>query len=97
MGVGTLMAKIDIKSAYRMIPVHPADRPLLGWKWEGQVFVDSALPFGLCSAPKIFTAVADVIEWCFRQAGVQYVDHYLDDYIVLGHRVQRNVPRAWSG
>ena len=84
LGLGTLMAKIDIKSAYRMIPVHPADRPLLGWRWEGQIFVDSALPFGLCSAPKIFTAVADVIEWCFREAGVKHVDHYLDDYIVLG-------------
>ena len=83
LGPRTLMAKIDIKAAYRMIPVHPADRPLLGWKWEGQVFVDSALPFGLCSAPKIFTAVADVIEWCFWHSGVRYVDHYLDDYIVL--------------
>uniref|UniRef100_A0A1X7TTG3 Reverse transcriptase domain-containing protein n=1 Tax=Amphimedon queenslandica TaxID=400682 RepID=A0A1X7TTG3_AMPQE len=83
LGVGTLMPKIHIKSVYRMILVHLADRPLLGWKWEGQVFVDSALRFGLCSAPKILTAVADVIEWCFWQAGVWYVDHYLDDYIVL--------------
>uniref|UniRef100_A0A1X7UWK3 Reverse transcriptase domain-containing protein n=1 Tax=Amphimedon queenslandica TaxID=400682 RepID=A0A1X7UWK3_AMPQE len=84
LGVDTLLAKIDIKSVYRMIPVHSADRPLVGWKWEGQVFVDSALPFGLCSAPKIFIAVADVSEWCFQQAEVLYVDHYLDDYIVLG-------------
>uniref|UniRef100_A0A1X7V5R5 Reverse transcriptase domain-containing protein n=1 Tax=Amphimedon queenslandica TaxID=400682 RepID=A0A1X7V5R5_AMPQE len=30
LGVSTLRAKIDIKSAYRMIPGHPADRPLLG-------------------------------------------------------------------
>jgi len=28
-----LLAKIDIKSAFRLIPVHPADRHMLGMKW----------------------------------------------------------------
>ena len=35
MGCGTLMAKMDIKEAYRMVPVHPEDRLLLGMKWKG--------------------------------------------------------------
>jgi hypothetical protein len=56
------MAKVDIKKAYRMIPVHPADRHLLGMQWDGQLILDAALPFGLRSAPKIFTAVADAAE-----------------------------------
>ena len=30
MGRGTLLAKLDIKNAYRIVPVHPEDRPLLG-------------------------------------------------------------------
>ena len=30
MGPGTHLAKIDIKSAFRLIPVHVADRHLLG-------------------------------------------------------------------
>lgn len=30
LGRGTLLAKWDIKNAYRMVPVHPADRKLLG-------------------------------------------------------------------
>ena len=42
------------------------------------------LPFGLHSAPKLFNAVADALEWCIRQAGVSYIFHYLDDFIVLG-------------
>ena len=33
LGAGALMAKIDIRSAYRIVPVHPDDRPLLGMKW----------------------------------------------------------------
>ena len=55
------LAKIDIKSAYRMLPVHPDDHWLLGMRWEGMLFIDAALPFGLRSTPKIFMAVADAL------------------------------------
>ena len=34
----------------------------LRMKWQGQVYVDAALPFGLRSAPKIFNALADALE-----------------------------------
>ena len=59
LGRGALLAKIDIESAYRLIPVHPQDRHLQATRWEGRVYVDPMLPFGLRSAPKIFNAVAD--------------------------------------
>ena len=60
-GRGTLLANMDIKQAYRNIPVHPGDRPLLAMQWQGKKFVDATLPFGLRSAPLIFTAVADAL------------------------------------
>lgn len=84
MGRGTLMAKLDIKEAYRMVPVHPEDRLLLGMKWKDQTYIDKTLPFGLRSAPLIFTAVGDGIEWAMRKGGVQCVFHYVDDFITLG-------------
>ncbi len=83
-GRGTLMAKVDVKSAYRNVPVHPDDRWLMGMKWRGSVFVDVALPFGLRSAPKIFTAVADAVEWITKKRGADFVIHYLDDFLVMG-------------
>ena len=46
--------------------------------------MDGMLPFGLRSAPKIFTAVADALEWVARQRGVSEIDHYLDDFVTLG-------------
>ena len=49
-GQGALLAKFDVESAYRDIPVHPEDRYLLGMKWQGNYFIDMALPFGLRSA-----------------------------------------------
>ena len=84
LGQGALLAKIDVRSAYRVVPVHPEDRMLLGMCWKGKVYVDATLPFGLRSAPKIFTAVADALEWILRLRGVRNVKHYLDDFIVVG-------------
>ena len=52
-GPRALLAKIDIKIAYRICPVHPDDRPLLGMSFQGMTYIDAALPFGLRSAPKI--------------------------------------------
>ena len=36
------------------------------------------------SAPKIFNAVADGLEWIKKAQSVSHVDHYLDDFIFLG-------------
>ena len=82
-GKGAFLVKADIKEAYRMIPVHPHDQPLLGVEWDGEVFIDLALPFGLRSAPKIFSAVADALQWILIQEGVKTVLHYLDDFIFI--------------
>lgn len=84
LGPGALMAKLDVKSAYRIVPVHPEDRFLLGMQWKGRIYVDAALPFGLRSAPKIFTALADALEWMVQQHGAQYIWHYLDDFLTGG-------------
>lgn len=84
LGKGSLLAKIDIKSAYRLIPVCYQDRKWLGMKWKGLVYVDGMLPFGLRSAPKIFNAVADALQWIVTQEGVEHIFHYLDDFAVLG-------------
>ena len=50
----------------------------------GSLYVDTALPFGLRSPPKIFTAVADTMEWMAKQEGIRFIIHYLDDFLVMG-------------
>lgn len=59
----TQLVKLDLKDAYRIVPVHPADYDLLGIHWRGNTYINRALPFGLRSAPKIFNADADFINW----------------------------------
>ena len=56
----------------------------MGMYWQDSLFVDTALPFGLRSAPKIFTSLADAAQWILNQAGINFVVHYLDDFLLVG-------------
>jgi len=64
--------------------VHPADHHLLAMNWEGNLYIDTYLPFGLRSAPKLFNILADFLYWILTQKGVSPVFHYLDDFLTLG-------------
>ena len=84
LGPEALLAKIDTKSAFRLIPVHPADCHLLAMEWEGKVLIDTCLPFGFRSAPKLFNIMADLLAWILDVQGVSYLIHYLDDFLTIG-------------
>ena len=68
-----LLAKLDVQSAFCIIPVHPSDRPLLGMEWRQSIYVDTVLPFGLRSVPKLFNAVADVLQFIARNSGINHI------------------------
>ena len=51
---GTLLSKIDLKDAFRLIPVNPSDWNLLGIHWKDKFYIDTCLPFGLRYAPYLF-------------------------------------------
>ena len=97
LGKNCLLAKIDIKSAFRLIPVHPADRHLLAMAWGQGILIDKCLPFGLRSAPKLFNLMADLLAWVATDQGVYYLIHYLDDYLTAGQpnsaECQQNLSR----
>ena len=82
-GRGARLSKLDIKEAYRIVPVHQEDWSLLGMHWKNKYFVDTRLPFGLRSAPKLFTALADAAQWLIQSRGVDCCLHYLDDYFFV--------------
>jgi len=84
LGRGALLAKMDIKQAYRHIPVAPEDRHLLGLSWKGETYIDQVLPFGLRLAPLIFSAVADALQWIMINRGVSWTIHYIDDFLTMG-------------
>ena len=84
LGQGALMAKLDVKSAFRLCPVRSEEHHLLGIHWKGQFFYDRVLPFGIRSAPFIFNTLAEALEWVARQRGIKHIHHYLDDFFIVG-------------
>ena len=92
-GVGCQLIKIDLKNAYRIVPVHPDDQPLLGVSWNGSVYFDRALPFGLWSASKIFMAVSHAMSWVLYNRGIRNLIHYLDDFLIFSSQDQ---DQAWT-
>ena len=50
-GPGSNLIKVDVKSAFRLIPVRREDINLLGVEWQGKYYVDICLPFGLATRP----------------------------------------------
>ena len=89
-GTGALMGKVDLKSAYRMVPVHPSDQHLLAIQWRGVTYCDQRLPFGLRSAPKVFNAVADALAWALTVRGV----HSISFFVAL--RTHPYARRRWT-
>lgn len=77
------MATIDLEDAYFSIPICPSNRRFLCFRWKNVTYQFTALPFGLATAPYIFTKILKPVIGSLRSSGFQSVV-YLDDILVLG-------------
>jgi hypothetical protein len=86
LGPGALLAKSDIKNAFQLLPINPADFELLGIHIKGEYYIDKCLPFGCSISCKIFETFSTFLEWAVRfKSNFHTVHHYLDDFIFAGH------------
>ena len=77
------MAKTDVKSAFRVIPLHPEVHPLFVFHWDGKYYVDMALPMGCSSSCQIFESLSTAINWIAnKKLGINMV-HILDDFFLV--------------
>jgi hypothetical protein len=85
MGQGALIAKSDIEHAFRIIPIHPADRYLFGFACMGKFYFDKCLPMGCRSSCSIFERFSTALQWvAVHKLGIPAVTHILDDFIFIG-------------
>lgn len=78
------MAKTDVKSAFRIIPIHPADNPLLGIRWNNVYYFDQALAMGLSCYCAIFESFSTALEWVsLNHLDASAVLHILDDFLFV--------------
>ncbi|KHJ81443.1 reverse transcriptase, partial [Oesophagostomum dentatum] len=79
---GGYMSTFDFKSGYHHLKINPDHTKFLGFKWQGNLYQFLCLPFGLSSAPHIFTKILRPFIKKWRSAGLG-IALYLDDGIVF--------------
>ena len=85
LGMNTQMGKIDIKSAFRLLPCYPGDFDLLGFKFDNFYYIDKCMPMGCSVSCATFERFLSFLECEIkRRSGNENIDHYLDDFIFLG-------------
>ena len=85
LGKGALIGKKDLKSAFRLLPVYPGCFDLLGFKLEGNSYIDKMMPMGCSESCSYFERFSIFIEWVVRNEANSYnIKHYLDDFLFAG-------------
>jgi hypothetical protein len=78
------MTTIDLKDAYFLIPIHATHKKYLRFKFGQDLYQFNCLPFGLASAPYLFTKIVKPIVSSLRRKNISCVA-YLDDFLVIGN------------
>lgn len=87
LGHGCLLAKSDIKSAFRLLPVSVNSFDQLGFMFDGQYYVDKAMPFGCSISCRTWELFATFLEFCVaRKSQYGSLLHYLDDFLFGGRQ-----------
>lgn len=75
------MISLDIKDAYLHVPIHPNFQKFFAFTVQDQLYFFRAMPFGLTSAPYIFSRLMKHPLKLFREKGIMVLA-YLDDLII---------------
>ena len=84
---GAWLTSIDLKEAYYALPIHPEFQKYLVFQWENKFYKFSCLPFGLSSAPWIFTKTLRPIFHKFHEEGFSGFG-YIDDSFIISQTVE---------
>ena len=78
---GEWVSSIDLSYAYLHIPIHPNSRKYLRFCYKSQVFQFTSLPFGLATAPQVFTMIVKEVKLMALSRGLR-VHQYLGDWLI---------------
>ena len=78
---GEWVSLIDLSDAYLHIPIHPNSRKYLTFCYKSQVFQFTSLPFGLATAPQVFTMIVKEVKLMALSRGLR-LHQYLDDWLI---------------
>lgn len=78
------IATLDLKDAYFLINIHPDSRRYLRFIIDEKLYEFNVLPFGICTAPFIFTKLMKPVIKLLRSCGF-ISSIYLDDLFLVGY------------
>ena len=87
------MAKVDLKSSYRHVPLSESSQRFtsLKWKFKGDkehtYLMDTRLPFGASLSVGIFHRLTQSVCRMLQRQGIQAVICYLDDFLSTPKRL----------
>ena len=81
------MSKIDLKDSYFLIPIHDKFKKYLRFVFQTKMYEFNALPFGLSTAPYVFTKLMKPIIEYLREKGFVSVI-YLDDILMFSDSIK---------
>ncbi|KAK6011055.1 reverse transcriptase [Ostertagia ostertagi] len=81
---GDFLAKIDMRDAYFAVNIAADHRNYLAFWWNRNLYRFTCLPFGLATAPYVYTKLMRVVAAHFRERGIRVI-HYLDDWAVFAN------------
>lgn len=82
-GPGALLAKSDIKSAFRLLPISLLAFNSLGSYFDGSFYFDKSLPMGCSLSCAYFGMFSTFLHWVVSSESVRDgIFHYLDDFFV---------------
>ena len=84
------MVSIDLKDAYLSVPVTQEDRHFLRFMWDGTLYEFQCLPFGLSSAPRVFTKLLKPVVALLRRRGIRCI-LFLDDMLIMDRDISAKV------
>lgn len=79
---GDFAISLDLTDAYFHIPIHTDFQKYLRFRFLGQSYQFRAMPFGLRSAPRVFTKILAVLAAHLRKMVIR-VFMYLDDWLLV--------------
>ena len=81
----SLIAKLDIEDAFRIMPIDPNDYHLLGFTFGQQYFYARCLPMGCSTACQTFEKFSQALQWLLiNHFEISGITHILDDFIFVG-------------
>ena len=87
---GEWMFSFDLKSGYHHVDIYESHQTFLGFEWGSQFYVFTVLPFGLSTAPYVFTKLLRPLVCLWRGKGCKAI-LYLDDGICAVEREREAV------